>query len=113
MEDVLNMLRECEYLSENYESDHYGECTKEDIQQAGYECLYFRKLADYLETMMESGKYSEKDMAENMQIFYDKMYSDFKKNCYKTIQTKKKATLLKNRAFYTVYGVLEDALSSV
>ena len=113
MEDVLNMLRDCEYLSENYEDDHFGECTRDEVQQANYECLYFRKLADYLETMMNSCKYSDEEMFEKMQSYFNKMYSDFKKNCHKTMETKKKATMLKDNAFYSVYGVLEDALNQV
>ena len=46
MENVLNILRNCEYMAENFENDHYGECTQDEIRQANYEYLYFRDLAD-------------------------------------------------------------------
>ena len=59
MLDVLDTLRTCEYMSENYEDDHYPDATQEEIQQARYEYMYFRDLADYLEIMIKRGIYSD------------------------------------------------------
>lgn len=110
MEGVLDFLRECEYLSENFESDDY-DCTKEEVQQANYEMLYLRKLADYLEEMLKSENYSDDEMIERLQKFFNKMYSEFEKNSKQSIKMKKKATLLKMQAFNRVYDVLEEALN--
>lgn len=32
MLEVLDTLRTCEYMSENYEDDHYPDATQEEIQ---------------------------------------------------------------------------------
>lgn len=111
MEEVLGFLRDCEYLSENFKEDHYGDCTKEEVQQSNYETLYFRKIADYLEEMLKSDKYSNSEMCVKLKDFFNKMYSDFEKNSKQSIKTKKKATILKMQAFNTVYEALEEALS--
>lgn len=111
MDEVLGILRDCEYLSENFEEDSCGECTKEEVQQSCYEMLYFRKLADYLEEMLKSGEYSEIEMTKRLRNFFNKMYLEFEKNSKQSIKMKKKATILKMQAFSRVYDVLEDALN--
>ena len=113
MLDVLDTLRTCKYMSENYEDDHYPDATQEEIQQSRYEYLYFRDLADYLETMIKRGIYSNDQMIEKMREIFNQMYSNFQKISAKSIETKKKATCLKMNAFNSVYGVLEDALAQV
>lgn len=111
MDEVLGILRDCEYLSENFEEDFCGECTKEEVQQSCYEMLYFRKLADYLEEMLKSGEYSEIEMTKRLRNFFNKMYVEFEKSSKQSIKMKKKATILKMQAFSRVYDVLEDALN--
>jgi len=113
MENVLNILRNCEYMAENFENDHYGACTQDEIRQANYEYLYFRDLADYLEIMLKKEKYTNQDMIIKMREFFNKKYSDFKENSRKVISNKKKVILLKESAFRSVYDVLEDALSQI
>ena len=113
MLDVLDMLRDCEYMSENYENDHYPDATQEEIQQSRYEYMYFRDLADCLEIMIKRGIYSDEQMIEKMREKFNQMYSNFQKGSKKSIETKKKATLLKMAAFNSVYEVLEEALSQV
>lgn len=113
MWDVLDILRSCEYMAENFESDHYGDCNSEEVQQSKYEYMYLRNLADHLEIMLKSNKYSDNDMVEEIKKYFNKMYSDFQKNSKKSIVTKKKATMLKDNAFNRVYEILEDALSQI
>lgn len=113
MLDVLDTLRTCEYMSENYEDDHYPDATQEEIQQSRYEYLYFRDLADHLEIMIKRGIYSDEQMIEKVREKFNQMYSNFQKSSAKSIETKKKATCLKMNAFNSVYGVLEDALAQV
>lgn len=117
MEDVLNFLRTCEYSCENFESDRWadikaGNTTKEEVQQAMYEYMYLRDLGDYLEELIKSKRYSDVEMAYKIKDFFNKMYTRFEKNSAKSIQTKKKATMLKQEAFSVVYGLLEDALQN-
>ena len=113
MLDVLDTLRTCEYMSENYEDDHYPDATQEEIQQARYEYMYFRDLADYLEIIIKRGIYSNDQMIEKMREIFNQMYSNFQKISAKSIETKKKATILKMNALNSVYEVLEDALTQV
>lgn len=113
MLDVLDTLRDCEYMSENYEQDHYPEVIQEEIQQARYEYMYFRDLADYLEIMIKRGIYSDDQMIEKMREKFNQMYSNFQKISAKSMETKKKATILKMNALNSVYEVLEDALAQV
>lgn len=113
MLEVLDTLRTCEYMSENYEDDHYPDATQEEIQQSRYEYLYFRDLADYLEIMIKRGIYSDEQMIEKVREKFNQMYSNFQKSSAKSIETKKKATILKMSAFSTVYTVLEDALTQM
>ncbi len=112
MWDVLNILRDCEYLNENFENDHY-DANKEEIQQSRYEYMYFRNLADHIEIMLKSNKYSIEEMKEKSIEYFNKMYAEFEKSSAKSIKEKKKATMLKEQAFYSVYNVLEDALSQI
>ena len=113
MLDVLDTLRTCQYMSENYEDDHYPDATQEEIQQARYEYMYFRDLADYLEIIIKRGIYSNDQMIEKMREIFNQMYSNFQKISAKSIETKKKATILKMNALNSVYEVLEDALTQV
>ena len=88
MEDVLKGLRTCEYSCENYELDHWadiqrGYITKENIQQSSYEYMYLRDLGDNLETLLKSGKYSDKEIAYKTKEYLDRMYSNFQKNSQK------------------------------
>jgi hypothetical protein len=110
---VLSKLRDWEYCCENYEQHYYGVCTKEEIQQSMYEYMYFRDLADFLETELKTYKYSNKELAIRTQEYLDKMYAKFEKNSAKSLETKKKATMLKQEAFKKVFSVLDELLKEI
>lgn len=113
MQEVLNELRMYEYLAENFETDNYPDVSQEEIQQSKYEYMYLRDLADFLEGMLKSGKYSEEEMISKLEEYFQKRYLKFRENSKVSIINKKKATILKNNAFKQVDGILKNIFTEV